>query len=422
MKKVIRLFINKINKLFLSFERKANNKRYIEILNTIKTKKQVEIIFLVSHPSQWKYKTLYDLFEQSLIYNPTVAVINEETYEANEGFEQIQETFSYFEKFGYRVIYGFDLKTKNHVNIEENLNPDIVFYSRAINDKQYFRIRYFKNSLACYVPYSFFVDKNDYLQLATPFHQKLWRYYVPTKYAYISAKKQFPSENIKVVGYPGCDPFLKNQENQENKIWKSENKKRIIWAPHHTIEEGSDWPYFSTFLNYAHDFFKYVQINNHIVEVCFKPHPGLKYKLYKHPLWGKQKTDNYFNEWKYLNNGSLSEGGYEELFITSYAMILDSVSFTAEYLYLNKPYCFLTRKDKGDYTRFLNSAGQIIFSNIYKSSDFKGIESFINDVVLEGNDYLALQRANCFKEKLKININASQQIYDDINNLIKGVK
>ena len=46
MKKVIRLFINKINKLFLSFERKANNKRYIEILNTIKNKKQVEIILL----------------------------------------------------------------------------------------------------------------------------------------------------------------------------------------------------------------------------------------------------------------------------------------------------------------------------------------------------------------------------------------
>ena len=31
------------------------------------------------------------------------------------------------------------------------------------------------------------------------------------------------------------------------------------------------------------------------LEICFKPHPGLKEKLYQHANWGKDKTEQYYN-------------------------------------------------------------------------------------------------------------------------------
>jgi len=420
MKKIFKYLFGKLQIIYMFFIRYYYKKRYEKILSKLKSKDKLNIVFLVGHPSQWKYKELYRLFEESSYFNPSVVVINENTYFSKEDYTNLDNTYKYFKNKAYNVILGFDKSLKKEVDIKSLLSPDIVFYSRVVSNNSFFNINYFNNSLTCYVPYSFHIDKNDYLQMATPFHQFLWRQFVPTNYNLEEAKRLYSSENIRVVGYPGCDSFLtKRQSDKNNSLWKNQNNKKLIWAPHHTIEEGSHWPYFSTFLKYSEFFITFAKENKNKIDICFKPHPALKQKLYYHEEWGKEKTDKYYDIWRNLSNAFISEGEYEDLFSASDAMILDSVSFTAEYLYLQKPYCFLTREDKGNYKNFLNKNGEIIFDCIYKASDENDIKKFIEDIVINDSDYMQEKRRKCLTEKLGTDDTlSSQKIFNDINSSI----
>ena len=130
--------------------------------------------------------------------------------------------------------------------------------------------------------------------------------------------------------------------------------------------------------------------------------------------WGKEKTDNYYSRWNKLSNGQLENGPYIDLFSHSDAMITDSASFIAEYLYFNKPLCF-TMKDNNVKNRF-NSFGKIIFDYLYTSNDSLSTEFFINNVIIEKNDYLKESRSRFFKETILSNSGrtASENIYNEL--------
>ena len=159
-----------------------------------------------------------------------------------------------------------------------------------------------------------------------------------------------------------------------------------------------------------------------LIDFCFKPHPALKEKLYNHKEWGISKTNDYYKFWKNSENTLLSESGYQDLFIESDSLILDSVSFTAEYLYLNKPYCFLT-KDNFDYNRSLNIIGKKIFEKINKVNNISSLEDFIKNSVLKRdkkqliNQKYILKNINVLNNK---NLLASQNIYNVINKAIES--
>lgn len=65
-------------------------------------------------------------------------------------------------------------------------------------------------------------------------------------------------------------------------------KKKIIWAPHHSLEDCGGLQ-LSTFLSYYKFFFELAQKYFNDIQIVFKPHPLLKEKLYQHPDWGKEK-------------------------------------------------------------------------------------------------------------------------------------
>ena len=62
-------------------------------------------------------------------------------------------------------------------------------------------------------------------------------------------------------------------------------------------------------------------------------------------------------------------------------MLLDSVSFITEFAFTEKPICFLTRNDKGDYRNFMNNAGLIVFDSIQKASSWEEAENFIDQII-----------------------------------------
>jgi hypothetical protein len=186
-----------------------------------------------------------------------------------------------------------------------------------------------------------------------------------------------------VTGFPGTDIFLDNKYKPEN-AWKEtgENLKKIIWAPHHTIDDDKSFLSFSAFLIYADYMLELAAKYKSAVQWAFKPHPILKPKLYEHPQWGKKRTDAYYNRWNEIANGQLEEGSYHDLFLTSDAMIHDSGSFLIEYLYLNKPVCRTDRDDS--ITDRLNKFGVMAYNMHYHARSEKEIEEFLVNVVIDG--------------------------------------
>ena len=145
--------------------------------------------------------------------------------------------------------------------------------------------------------------------------------------------------------------------------------------------------------------------------VCFvfKPHPLLKNKLYK--KWGKEKTDSYYHLWEEMENTSLNEGAYENLFIESDAMIHDSASFIVEYLYLNKP---VMRTLNGEDLKVLyNTFGLQCIDNHYIAQNKEDIEQFIKNVI-DGKDPMKEQRTKFVNEMLIPQGSPSQNIIDDL--------
>lgn len=151
--------------------------------------------------------------------------------------------------------------------------------------------------------------------------------------------------------------------------------KRVIWSPHHLINEEVNQ---SNFLEYA-DFFK--EIAESKVVWAFKPHPILKSKLYLHPEWGKERTDEYYQFWQNSEFTQLELGEYEELFLSSDSMIHDCGSFLAEYIYVEKPVMYLlNNKHNG---QFFNSFGKAALNSCRIGKTHENIVYFLENLISE---------------------------------------
>jgi len=249
---------------------------------------------------------------------------------------------------------------------------------------------------------------------------KVTRYYMPTPMHKEIAIKNMDNQGINVLptGSPKLDAFF-DKKYQPRHVWKKQNrkKKRIIWAPHHTDGQAKQYYQFNAFFEIYDFMLEMADKYKDEVQFAFKPHPMLKPKL--DIKWGKKKSDEYYAAWQKRSNCQLENGEFKDLFIESDAMILDSISFIAEYTATNKPAFFTIGKtSRVD----LNAYGKENFKILYKSeNDLKvDIEKFITDVVIGGNDIKSAER-NDFINKYIVppeGKTAAQNIYDDMVNII----
>ena len=211
-----------------------------------------------------------------------------------------------------------------------------------------------------------------------------------------------------MTGYPGFDQLLINKT-PNNGVWKNKNPtlKKIIWAPHHLMNELNE---VSNFLEY-HDFFLELADNyRDKIQIAFKPHPLLRIKLEKDVNWGKEKTDIYYNKWLGLENGQFENSEYLDLFLTSDALIHDCGSFMSEYLIVGKPSLFMIRNESimKEWSRY----GEKALAVHYQSRNKKELIDFVENVVLKENDWMKEER-NDFVQNILIqkdSLTASQNI------------
>ena len=362
------------------------------------SKRPLNVVFLVIYSSVWKSDSLYQLMLKDKRFNPVILICPIVDYGKEHMVENLQRTKAYFERKQYNYICAYDEHTGNYLEID-TLNPDILFYSFQWSDHVDPRYNVFtlRDYLKCIVNYSY---KNNPFEwsIASVEQGLMWLYFSECEDNRKLALSFNPIEfrNIRVVGYPLYDEMQTTKAT--GKDWKinKPSHKRIIWAPHHSIDGADKVIKLSTFLLYADFMLDMVDKYQHQVEFVFKPHPQLKHNLYNHPAWGKERTDDYYAKWANGVNTTITEGDYVDLFLSSDAMIHDCHSFTVEYLYTKKPVLFLANYDRESQC---NEVGKKALRCHYQAISKDKIESFITDVVLNGNDTL--------KEK-------RQKFYDDI--------
>lgn len=382
-----------------------------------KKKGPLNVVFFALMDSVWKYDELYQLMEKDTRFNSTILVCPVVTYGRDNMLMNMDKCYNLFKSRGYNVIRSYNSQTDKYIDVREELKPDIIFYTNPyeglIDDRYY--ITQFPEVLSCYVPYYMSEANHPQISYNTLFQNLLWRFYLETEYAHNVAciNSRIKGRNVVVSGYPGIDKFIyKKYLPKDNWKIKDNKVKRIIWAPHHTITDYTFVSY-STFLYYYDFMFELANKYKNKIQITFKPHPLLKNRL--DLMWGKEKTLEYYEEWKNLENGMLNDGAYEDLFLTSDVIIHDSGSFIGEYLYTGKPAMFLS--NGRDFKVQYNAFAQECLKHYYIGKNKEDIEIFIVNLI-NGKDMLKEKRNLYLKNKL-MPPNGKLASENIIDNLVK---
>ena len=404
------LMPGKVNKRIVNYRLKLRQQK---LKLEISKKAQIKVVFIVLHHSVWKYDSIYNKLLADSKFEPILVICPVVTYGEEYMESNLSQTFKYFAR-DYNVVNALK-ENGEWLDINIEIKPDVVFFTNPHKITSYlYQIDHFYNTLTCYVPYAFVVIHLLEGHYNNEFHSKLWRYFVETEKHKEFAEANYSDRNVIVSGYPGLDVIF-NENYSPKDSWKQNPSKtfKIVWAPHHSIEEDKSKLAMSNFLEYA-DFFQEYVTQNENIQIAFKPHPLLKSKLYLHEYWGKERTDNYYEKWSSCKNGQLETGDYIDLFSQSDALILDSASFMVEYLYFGKPILFMQRdllvKER------LNEFGQLVLKQLCNSNNKSELTAFIDDVK-NGKDTNKKKREDFFNKEIKTHkITSSEYIYNVLKN------
>ena len=138
----------------------------------------------------------------------------------------------------------------------------------------------------------------------------------------------------------------------------------------------------------------------------------------------EEEYEEYLEMWRQLPNAQVIENGmYTDIFESSDAMILDSISFLGEYIYMHKPMLFLTR-DRNTFNDF----GKELVRVLYKTDggNLEGIKNFVEKNVIVNEDPMKERREEFFEKYMDYrNQNgmlASEYIKQYIDCLTEGDK
>lgn len=371
----------------------------------IRRKNEIKVLFVLSELSVWKTESLYQAMLKHPRFNPILGVTA-----SLEVQDSKTSLINYIKQHKYDYV-DLDVSKKS-IN---KINPDIIFYYKPY-ETSFPREHLFRKhlkSLCLFTNYAFNTIGNE--RYGT-FLMCNFSWFVFVENTLVANRKKelvgWRASNVRVTGLPMQDVLIKPKQFYDNPWLNKTTKKRIIYAPHHTIKghynHGIDYSTFMEFGEYM------LELANKYKDSCFfafKPHPILYPKLLK--IWGEEKTDNYYNQWTNIENAQYVSGEYSGLFMHSDAMIHDCVSFQVEYLYTKNPVMFLDKNsyNSDEQTEF----GKRAHSMHYIGRSKKDIEDFIQNVI-KGNDPMEEERELFYNEYLlpPNNKTASENIIDTI--------
>lgn len=371
----------------------------------------LRVIFFVVNISMWKFENLFKRFLDDKRFEPIIIPypLLWHTDEENSAFER--DIVSYCKRMGFPYKIGYNIDTMEYIPARE-LKADFVCYTQNYNNcPDFWKLEKFYHSALIFTyPYGEPVDNSNEL-MNTLCQNVSWKLFWPVKSSVETFRRNLITRG-KNFTYVGSDTFekFKGNESVDSSCWKvnCQSLKRVIWAPHHTIGNNDAIP-FSSFLSMYDGMLELADEYKDRVQFVFKPHPILYHRLLD--LWGKEKTDEYYQKWAKGENTGLAEGDYTTLFMSSDAMIHDSVGFSAEYLYTGKP---VMHTGKSGMEKHLSEFGAECLKLHYRGNTIPEIKQFIESTVLGGNDPLKQSRELFYKESLQPpnNKTASENMFE----------
>lgn len=345
----------------------------------LRKQKTIKVVFAVINLGAWKTESLYTLMLKHPRFEPYILISKNEQEDDTENLKR------YLIGKGYNYIET-DL-TKH--TIWNHIYPDIVFLQKQYNptfpDSKTL-LKYHK-TLFCHVPYAFRSSIEPWSYDRNCFKNS-WQLYYEND---ILAKQYGDLINPRIpnsyaTGLPMMDELLIDPVDVPDQ-WKEHKpgKKRIIYAPHHSIFHNP-WKS-ATFLELGEEILKLAEKYSDRVQWAFKPHPLLRNALEQ--VWEKDRIDTYYRRWAEVEWSQYETGKYLGLFMHSDAMIHDCGSFIMEYLYTGHPVLYLMNDPSFSET-WNNSYKQALSLN-YQTAHIEGVEKFINDVLV-GEDPMKSQR------------------------------
>lgn len=352
----------------------------------LRRKERIDVLFVLNELGSWKTETLYLRMQQHKRFNVKLLLVP--TLDADYALD-------IFQKYLNEKKYPYDIIREGKFS-KKNFRADIIFYQKPYHlviAEEFFYL-YHMDALFCYVLYAF--RNRDYPKIKTyDFINFIWQFYAENNKVIEESIPVFSTKakNMVNTGLPFMDDLLLDKSHYVDPWKDCGSKKRIIYAPHHTIY--SDIYEYATFLDYCDFMLKMAEKYNDQVQWAFKPHPLLKQKLYD--KWGEKKTDEYYSEWESLENCQIAEGEYMGLFKYSDAMIHDCGSFKIEYLYTNNPVMFLYKEEpQDDYSNWQTREALHLH---YHGQNETDIENFIINLI-NGVDPLKKQRKDFLDKHL----------------------
>ena len=393
-----------------------NSYKHQLYIKKIQKKEKIVVVFYAMNLSMWNYQHLYDLLKNNSRFKIYVVISPNCTCSSEIRKKDAEQLATYFKIKGVD-FFNCDEKGEVSINVRKEIDPDILFYTQPylpVMKKDDYCMS-FQDKLICYYPYAFWSANGEW-SYDLDLHKIAWKLFYSTPLHLKDAKRHCNrGKNVVITGYPKTDDFIRLNHLDKWKI-KDKKFKRLIWAPHFTLEPSMEGTVArSNFLMMHEAMIKIAQKYSDKIQIAFKPHPKLKNELYEHPEWGKERTELYYQKWRDMPNTFISEDEYIDLFMTSDAMVHDCSSFSIEYHYSKKPVMYVTR-DINAYKEMLNDFGKIAIDLHYIGKTMLDVISFVENTVLKDNDPLKSKRIEFYDKYLipSHGMSVAQYTYNNI--------
>lgn len=354
----------------------------------LRKKTRIKVLFIAYTPSMWKVDSLYRAMKEHPRFDVNLLLVpNVGMQDISARADDLQLLRDYFSQKGYDYVEWCDIH--GHTQFEK-IPPeyDILFYPQPwpgiVPSSLDFEHNRGRLMIDC--DYAFHSGNQNWAYNKW-YQNAAWLDLYENMATYNLSCKEKDNRGINsvITGLPIVDEFRRAEYPSP---WKAQATpcKKIIWAPHWTITERSSvLPPYSHFLEMADFMLQFAKANIGKMQFAFKPHPSLKKELYKHPYWGKEKTDSYYQIWKDGENTQLEKGEYVNLFMTSDALVHDSSSFCCEYMLTGKPVLFMVKNEERQVS-LLNEMGRSAFYAQYLGYSISDLEQFLEKQVMQSND------------------------------------
>ena len=356
------------------FRVEVTQKRHLD-KRTIKkirnSKNPIQVIFVLYDLASWKSEDLYLSMLSHRRFNPILAVTKNYNLVGHEA-----GVIEYLKVKGYDYVFLDPEK-----RIVEQINVDILIYQRPYCE--FSPLHYWREN-----------KKAILLRLGYGFHSLLEPWLLNNELSVIAWQDYYENDiniddcrrvtkkrrnNLVLTGIPFMDKLALPKECFPNPWKNTDSRKRIIWAPHHTIGNlHMEGIAYGTFLEVADDMLAIAKEYADSVFWAFKPHPQLKKMLLK-AGWSEERIDRYYSQWDNADFAQYKQGEYMGLFKHSDAMIHDCSSFIMEYISTGNPALYLLRPDHE--TGNINRTTQMSLKQHYIAHDTHDIRNFVESII-----------------------------------------